>query len=262
MLAALAAALLAAAPQDRTPPPEGNVVRQVLSPPGQNLSVWLPRDYKSDEKVALKFDRKPTATSNEAVSLRIALTDRKIPAQPAVPTEADLLKVDPSLSFVKFNGSIGTWNGRAVPTGRYEAFVPGNKGVYGRIIWLPLEPGTVALSLYAEPVWMDALNRDYDVILGGLSGPIVEQSLRERAPNRWLVSVILLWLGGLVAVIGIFMLIARMNDAFDNSLTYLGLFLPIVPIGFGVLNLPQCWKGLLVTVVGSGMIGLSFLVGR
>jgi len=242
----------------QAPPPD--LIRQALPAPGENLTLWLPKTYEKDPKVSLKFDRKPGAFTNEAVTLRMALLNLKIPEHPAPPTETDLLKVDPSLTHVKFSGSVGDWKGRPVPVGRYEGFVRDNIGVYGRISWLPLEPGTVVLDFYAEPVWMDGLNRDWDAILGSLSGPIVEQTLRERSPSRWRTAKALAVLGGLVFLVGLFMIIARMNESFAGPVVYLGLILPVVPIGYAFLRLHECWRGLAVVGGGLGLFGLSLLL--
>jgi len=258
----LLALLLAATQGAETPTAPPDLIQQVLPAPGQNLKLWIPLDYKKDPFVSLKFDRKRTAASNEAVTLRMALLEQKLTEHPAPPGEADLLRVDPSLTYVNFTGSVTTWKGREVPTGRYEGFVQGKLGVYGRVLWLPLEPGTVVLDLYAEPAWMDALNRDWDAIVGNLSGPVVERTLRERAPSRWLATTLLAGTGVLLAVVGIVLLIGRMNEEVGGSLTYLGLFVPIVPIGYGVMHLNQCWKGLALVFSGLGLFGLSLLLGR
>jgi hypothetical protein len=259
MLPLLALILAAAqgAPPQAAPP---DLIQQVLPEPGQNLKLWLPLDYRKDAAISLKFDRKPSALSNEAVSLRMALLKEKLPEHPAPPGEADLLRIDPSLTFVKFTGSVTTWNGRVVPSGRYEGFAKGQVGVYGRIIWLPLEPGTVVLDFYAEPVWMDAMNRDCDAVLGSLSGPIVEMTLREKAPKRWMAAKILASLGALVFLAGIIMIIARMNESLGGPVVYLGLFVPVVPLGYAFLRLRDCWRGLLVAVAGVGLFGLSIFL--
>src|SRR3954466_1838526 len=91
--------------------PGSDLMEQVLPAPGQNLVFRLPRDYRKDPLTSWKFNRKPTAISNDAVTLRMALVERKLP-QVAVPPElADLLKIDPSLTDVKFTGSVTTWKG-------------------------------------------------------------------------------------------------------------------------------------------------------
>jgi hypothetical protein len=106
------------------------------------------------------------------------------------------------------------------------------------------------------------MNRDCDAVLDALSGPIVELTLREKAPNRWLATQLLRGLGILVGLAGVIMLIARMNEEMGSSLTYLGLFIPIVPVGYGVMHLDQCWRGLALVLSGLGLFGLSLLVGR
>jgi hypothetical protein len=247
-----------AAPQ--APPPD--LARQAVPAPGENLTLWLPKLYEADPKISLKFDRKPTAVTNEAVSLRLALLKQKLPRVPSPPAEVDLLKIDPSLTYVKFTGSVTTWKGRTVPTGRYEGFVQGKIGVYGRVIWLPLEPGTVVLDLYAEPPWVDTLNRDWDAILGNISGPVMELTVRETAPNRWLAAKILAGFGGLVAFVGLLMIAVRMNEAIGGSVTFLALLVPIVPLGYAVLNLGTCKRGLGVALGGLGLFGLSLLLER
>ncbi len=235
---------------------------QTFKDQGQDLKLWLPRSYEKDSKISLKFNRKANAETSDVVMLRMALLDQKLPLVPVAPTEADLLKVDPSLTYVKFKGSVGTWKGRPVPTGRYEGFLPGNIGVYGRVVWLPLQPGTVVLDLYAEPAWVGGMERDWDLILGNISGSIAELSLREKAPKRWLTAKILAVLGCLISLTGIVMLIARMNDSFSGPVVYLGLFMPVVPLGYGLLHLHSCWRGLAVVLSGVGVLGLSLLLER
>jgi len=243
-------------------PPGSDLMQQVLPAPGQNLVLWLPRDYRKDPLTSWKFNRKPSAISNDVVTLRMALLERKLPQVPVPPELADLLKIDPSLTDVKFTGSVTTWKGHAVPTGSYEGFVQGKVGVYGRVVWLPLEPGTVALDFYSEPPSADAMNRDCDAILGALDGPIVEWTFRERAPQRWLATQLVRGLGILIGMVGVIMLIGRMNEEIGSSLSFLGLLIPIVPFIYGLLHFYPCRKGLAVVLAGLGLIGLSFLLGR
>jgi hypothetical protein len=257
MMLPLLALLLA---MTQAPPPD--LTRQPLPAPGEHLALWLPKLYEADPKISLKFDRKSTRVTNETVSLRMALQKQKLSKNPSPPVESDLLKIDPSLTYVKFTGSVATWKGRAVPAGRYEGFVQGKIGVYGRVIWLPLEPGTVAIDLYAEPAWMDGLNRDWDLILDNLSGPVTELTLRETAPNRWMAAKILAGFGGLVAFVGLLMIAVRMNEAIGGSVTFLALLVPIVPLGYAVLNLSTCKRRLGVALGGLGLFGLSLLLER
>jgi hypothetical protein len=256
--ALLLAAFLGDAPQNS---PQ-DLVLMPLPDMGKNLKLWLPRAYAKDPLIGLKFSRYATTRSNETLHLRMALLEQKLPVVPLPPTEADLLKVDPSLTYVKFTGSVENWRGRPVPTGRYEGFVPENIGVYGRVVWLPLEPGTVVLDLYGEPPWVDAMNRDWDLILENLSGPVVEHTLKERAPKRWLTAVILGSVGIFLTVVGVLMIVVRMNEALGGSLTFLGLFLPIVPVGYGLLHLDTCWRGLSVVLGGLGILGLALLLSH
>ena len=92
---------------------------------GPEPGPLAPQEYRKDPATSWKFNRKPSAISNDAVTLRMSLVERKLPLVPIPPELADLLKIDPSLTDVKFTGSVTTWKGRAVPTGSYEGFVPG-----------------------------------------------------------------------------------------------------------------------------------------
>jgi hypothetical protein len=239
-----------------------DLLLQTFKGPGENLKLVLPRSYEKDSKISLMFTRNANHETNDVVSLRMAFLNQKLPLVPVAPTEADLLKVDPSLTYVKFTGSVGTWQGRPVPMGRYEGFVQGKIGVYGRVVWLPLEPGIVVLDLYAEPAWMGGMNHDWDIILGNLSGPIVELTLREKAPRRWLTARILGGFGIVVASVGILMLIARMNESIGGSLTFAGLILPVIPLGYALFHLHECRKGIVVALTGLGILGLSLLLLR
>jgi len=186
----------------------------------------------------------------------------KRPEPPPLPTQADLMKVDPSLTYIKLKPDVSTWRGRPVSVARYEGFVEGNVGVYGRMAWLPLEPGTVVLDLYAEPTWESAMNRDWEQILAAIEGPETALTLRERAPSRWLASMILGGLAILVGLVGIMMILARMNEAIGAGIVMLGLVLPVVPLGYALVRLQECWRGLLVFLGGAALFGASLFVGR
>ena len=222
--------------------------------------MWLPAAYEPDSRISRKYVRKPTVTSPEVVTLRMTLEPVKLSEPPSVPLEPDLMKVDPSLVNLKFTATIGSWRGKPVASARYEGYVQGEFGVYGRMAWLPLEPGTVVINLYAEPTWSATMNQDWDVILANIEGPISEFTLRERAPNRWLAGKILSTLGCLVALAGLVFILARMNEAIGGAVVYAGLLLPVIPIGYAFLNLHNCWRGLLIFLVGGGLIGTAILV--
>lgn len=253
---ALTSALLG---QSAAPPRTG--LRSFEFPhPAKSLRLWLPAAYEPDPKVSLKFERKPTVTSPDVVTLRMAFQPVKLADNPMVPLEPDLMKVDPSLVNLKFTATVGSWRGKPVASARYEGFVQGQLGVYGRMAWLPLEPGTVVINLYAEPNWSATMNQDWDVILANIEGSISELTLRERAPNRWLAGKVLWTLGGLITLAGLVLILARMNEAIGGAVVYVGLLLPVIPVGYAFLHLHDCWRGLLIFLVGGGMIGTAILV--
>lgn len=231
-------------------------------PPAQNLKLWLPSAYEADLRAPRKYSRVRTPASPEVVTLRLDYLGVKRPEPPPLPTEADLMKVDPSLTYIKLKPEVTTWRGRPVSMARYEGFVEGNVGVYGRMAWLPLEPGTVLLDLYAEPTWEAAMSRDWEQILAAIEGPETALTLRERDPSRWMISMILGGLGILVGLVGIVMILARMNEAIGAGIVMLGLILPVVPLGYAIVRLPECWKGLVVFLGGAAIFGASLFVGR
>jgi hypothetical protein len=233
-----------------------------LSASGQKLRLWLPGAYEEDKLVSHKFARVPTTATPDVVTLRVGAATTKRPEPPPLPVEADLLMAEPTLGNLKFTGAVETWRGRPISTVRYEGFLQGRIGVYGRMAWLPLEPGTVMIHLYAEPSWAGTMNQDWEVILANIEGPMSELTLRERAPNRWLAAKIVAGIGILVALVGIIMILARMNEAVGGAVVYLGLLLPIVPIGYGVLHLQECKRGLLVFLGGAAVFGLSLFLER
>ncbi|HLY07861.1 MAG TPA: hypothetical protein VKW04_01025 [Planctomycetota bacterium] len=230
--------------------------------PTRDLKIWLPDAYEADKFISRKFTRKPSVSSPDVVTLRLDFQPRKQPEPPPVPLEPDLMKVDPLLVDLKFTGAVARWRGRPVATARYEGFVQGKVGVYGRMAWLPLEPGTVVVNLYAEPAWASTMNQDWDVILANIEGQLSELTLRERAPNRWLAAKIVSVLGCLVALAGLIMILARMSEAMGGAVVSLGLVLPVIPIGYGFLHLQKCWRGLLVFFSGAGVFGVSLLMER
>jgi len=258
VLVALAGALLGQAPA----PPRAGLKSYQFSHPAKDLRLWLPTAYAPDSKVSRKYARKPTVTSPEVVTLRIDIKPEPLPDPPTVPLEPDLMKVDPSLVNLKFTGTVGTWRGKPVAAARYEGYVQGELGVYGRMAWLPLEPGTVVINLYSEPVWSTTMDQDWDLILANIEGPIFEHPLRERAPNRWLAGKILTTLGCLVALAGIILILARMSESIGGAVVYVGLLIPAIPIGYAFFHLHQCWRGLLVFLVGVGLTGTAILVER
>jgi hypothetical protein len=239
---------------------QSGVTQQPLRPPLDQLKFFLPDGYIADKLVSRKYVRAATTTSPDVVVLRMEYYPVKMPLTAVPPTQADVMKMESALSNIKLTASLETWRGRQVPTARYEGFMQGNIGVYGRMVWLPLEPGTIVLHLYSEPPWAATMNHDWDVILANLDGKIAEPTLRERAPGRWLASLILAWSGGLVFLVGIILIIARMNEAIGGSVVYLGLLFPIVPLGYAVLHFVECWRPLLVCASGLALFGVSFIL--
>ncbi|HVR86681.1 MAG TPA: hypothetical protein VMU54_20320 [Planctomycetota bacterium] len=228
--------------------------------PAQNLKLWLPPAYEPDARLARKYARKPTVSDPELVTLRVEYQSQKPPINPVVPLEADLLKVDPTLVNLRFTATVGIWRGKPVASARYQGFVQGEIGVYGRMVWLPLEPGTVVLNLFAEPTWESTMNQDWNIILANIEGPISEYSLRERAPRRWLAAKVLATLGCLVAFAGLVAILVRMSVAIGGAAVTVGVFIPVVPVGYAFLHLNECWRGLLAFFVGGGLLGVSVLL--
>jgi hypothetical protein len=128
--------------------------------------------------------------------------------------------------------------------------------------WLPLEPGTVMLHVYAEPTWEATMDRDWDRILAAIDAPETELTLRERAPVRWMTSLILGGLGCVTALVGLIMILARMNEVIGGAIVAIGLILPLLPLGYALFRLPEYWRGLVVFAGGAALVGASFLVGR
>lgn len=255
----LACLLLAASvPAQTTPPPRAGLKPVDLQRQGSpRLKLWLPDAYAAISLHSRRWERKPSISSPDIVTLRLDLLDSKLPDAPAPPSEADLLRVDPSLTHLKFSAEVATWRGRPVPSARFEGFVQGKIGVFGRMVWLPLEPGTVVLQLYAEPSWVAAMNQDWDVILATIEGTISERTLRERSPGRWLASTIAAAGGILVALVGVILILYRMTQTLGGPVVYLGLLLPVFPVGYALLHLRECWRGLLLFGVGVGAFGIS-----
>ncbi len=253
-----AAALLGQA----APEPRAGLRSYTFQPPALTLKLWLPSAYEPDARVSRKYARVRTPTSPEIVTLRLDYSGLKRPEPPTPPAEADLMKVDPTLGYIKLKPEVTTWRGRPVSMARYEGFVEGNVGVYGRMAWLPMEPGTVVLDLYAEPTWEAAMNRDWEQILAAIEGPETSLTLRERDPSRWTTSMILGGLGILVGLVGILMILAHMNEAIGAGIVMLGLILPVVPLGYALVRLPECWRGLAVLLGGAVIFGASLYVGR
>ncbi|MBV8880393.1 MAG: hypothetical protein JO332_10545 [Planctomycetaceae bacterium] len=226
----------------------------------RSLKLWLPESYEPARLVARKYERKPTVTNPEAITLRVTLLPTKLPETPAPPHEADVMKLSPLLTDLKVTGSLAPWRGRPVAVARYEGFVQGKVGVYGRMVWLPLDPGTVVLDLYAEPAWMAAMDQDWNSILANIEGSIAERTLRERAPRRWLAAKITVTLGILVTLAGVVIILARMNDALGGAVVYLGLLLPVIPVGYAFLHRRECWRGLLAVGSGLAIVGVALLL--
>ncbi|HEV3026659.1 MAG TPA: hypothetical protein VG457_03760 [Planctomycetota bacterium] len=241
-------------------PPRNLLKRYEFEYPAQNLKLWLPPAYEPDARLARKYTRKPTVSDPEIVTLRLEYQSQKPPMNPAVPLESDLLKVDPTLVNLRFTATVGMWRGKPVASARYQGFVQGEIGVYGRMVWLPLEPGTVVLNLFSEPTWEPTMNQDWNIVLANIEGPISEFSLRERAPRRWLAAKILATLGGLVAFAGLVVILYRMSVTIGGAAVTVGLFLPVVPVGYAFLHLNDCWRGLMAFFVGGGLIGVSVLL--
>jgi hypothetical protein len=238
------------------------VTQQPLRPPLDEVKLFLPNGYEADRLISHKYSRIATTTNPDVVVLRMEYYPVKMPLAAVPPTEGDLMKMESALNNIKLTAGLGTWRGRQVPMARYEGFIQGNIGVYGRMVWLPLEPGTIVLHLYSEPPWAAMMNHDWDVILANIDGKIAEPTLRERAPGRWLASLTLTWAGGIVFFVGIIMIIARMNESVGGAVVYLGLFLPVVPLGYAFLHLVECWRALLVCASGLALFGVSFILER
>jgi hypothetical protein len=215
-----------------------------------------------DPLVSHRYERKRTATAPDVVALRVTTVAAKQPEPPPLPVEADLLKADPTLKNLKFTSAVIEWRGRPVATARYEGFERGTLGVYGRMAWLPLEPGTVVLNFYAEPVWATTMDQDWDLVLSALEGPMTALTLRERDPGRWLAAKIVAGLGGLVALAGILMILARMTGEVEGPIVHLGLVLPVVPLGFALWRFTEFWKPLLVFFIGAALFCGSLLLER
>jgi hypothetical protein len=233
-----------------------------FTPPAHELKLWLPLAYNPDDHIARMYVRDRTTGVPEGVTLRLDYSTTKRPEPPPLPGQADLQKVDGTLTDIIFTPSVSTWRGRPVSMARYVAFVHGKVGVYGRVAWLPLEPGTVVLDLYAEPALEATMDRDWQQILASIQSPETALTLRERAPRRWMTSMILGGLGCLVGLIGIIMILARMNEAIGGGIVFMGLVLPVVPLGYALFRLPECWRGLVVFLVGAATFGASLLVAR
>jgi len=253
---ALTGALLGQSPA----PPRIGLRSYEFPHPANKLRLWLPAAYEPDSKVSRKYERKPTVTDPDVVTLRMSLHPVKLAETPAVPLEPDLMMVDPSLVNLKFTGTVGVWRGKPVASARYEGYVQGGLGVYGRMAWLPLEQGTVVINLYSEPSWTATMNQDWDVILANIEGPISELTLRERAPNRWLAGKVLSTLGCLAALAGFVIILARMNEAIGGAVVYAGLLLPVIPVGYAFLHLHDCRRGLLILFSGGALVGVAILV--
>lgn len=235
---------------------------QPLKPPLDEISLRLPVGYEADKFISRKWTRVATTASPDIVTLRMEYSPVKMPLTVTAPTETDLMKMDSSLSNIRLTAGLAAWQGRQVPVASYEGYMQGNIGVYGRMAWLPLAPGTVVVHLYSEPVWSATMNRDWNILLANLNGPIVEPTLRERAPGRWLAAKISASLGVLVFVVGVVMVIARMNDAVGGAVVWLGLLLPAIPLGWAAFHLHECWRALLVCGSGLGIFGISLLLER
>lgn len=222
----------------------------------------LPEAYEPHPLIARRFDRKPSIASPDIVTLRLDFRKTKLPLTPTAPAEADLMTADPTLTNLKFKGSVATWRGRPVPSATFEGFVGGRTGVFGRMIWLPLEPGTVVLELYSEPSWVSVMNQDWDAILANLEGPIAAFTLRERAPGRWLAAKVLTGLAVLFWLAGLIMILARMTDAIGGVVVYLGLLIPVIPLGYALLHFHECRRGLFAVLVGFLPFAVALLLER
>jgi len=228
--------------------------------PAQDLKLWLPEPYEVELRVLQRYSRKPTIAIPDVVTLRLELRDKKAPLEPVPPTQADLMQVNTHLTTLKFTSGVETWRGRQVAVARYEGFLDGTIGVFGRMIWLPLQPGTVVLDLWAEPSWVPTMNQDWDLILANIEGPIAEITLRERSPGRWLTAKIVAVLGCLLALAGVIMILARMNEALGGAVVLAGLVFPAIPLGYALFHLHDCRRGLLLFLSGAAVFGGSLLL--
>lgn len=255
LLGALLLALSTETPQDLKP---ANLRKE--APVG--FKLLLPEAYEPHPLISRRFERKPSIANPDIVTLRLEFRETKLPLTPVAPVEADLMRIDPALTNLKFKGSVETWRGRPVPSASFEGFIQGKTGVFGRMVWLPLEPGTVVLELYCEPSWVSAMRQDWDAILANLQGPIAELTLRERAPGRWLAAKILTGVAVLFWLAGLIMILARMTDAIGGGMVYVGLLLPVVPLGYALLHFHECRRGLLAVLVGILPFAVSLLLER
>ncbi len=235
----------------------GPLVSQPLKAPLDELKLQLPAGYEPDKNISRKWTRAATTASPDVVFLRLEYYPVKMPLTATPPTEADLMKVESSLGNITFTGGVSTWQGRPVPAARYEGFLQGKTGVYGRMAWLPLQPGTVVLHLYSEPAWSATMNRDWDLILANLRGPIAELTLRERAPGRWLAAKITIVGGSFLFLVGIITILYRMNEAVGGAIVYLGLLIPLIPMGWSLFHLREYWRRLLISACGLTLLLLG-----
>ena len=242
------------------PEPKKDLKPFTFKYPAQDLKLWLPEPYELDFHVTHRFIRKPTIAIPDLVTLRLDLRDKKAPLEPVPPTEADLMRVNTQLASLKFTSGVETWRGRQVAVARYEGFIGGNIGVFGRMIWLPLQPGTVVIDLWAEPSWVPTMNQDWDLILANIEGPIAEITLRERAPGRWLAAKIVAFLGYLLALAGVIMILARMNESLGGVVVLVGFLFPLIPLGYALFHLYDCRRGLLIVLSGVAVFGGSLLM--
>jgi hypothetical protein len=224
---------------------------------GWELRLWLPDDYEVDKRVAHRFVRRPEPGVPNSVEVRLDLRNEKQAEPPAAPQLADLMKADPTLTEVKFTTAAEPWRGRPIAVARYEAFVQKKGWVFGRMAWLPMEPGTVVLNLNAVAALNTMMTQDWDSILATIEGPMTTLTFRERAPGRWKAMMIVGSAGILLMGIGVVMILARMTEALGGGVVSLGLLVPVVPVGYGILHFQECWRGLLVIAVGAGTLGVA-----
>jgi hypothetical protein len=175
-------ALLAWLTGQQNPPPEG--LRPEVPACAPKVVIWMPRSFEAQPKMRDVYIRKPNERSADHVALQVTAANTLPAAVPGAPLREDLVAKTPTLEVTRFEGTVAAWKGRPVSMALYEGRFRG-QNVFGRMAWLPLDPGTVILNVWGEAISETAINQDWETILAGVSGPGREIPLRERAPGRW-----------------------------------------------------------------------------
>ena len=98
------------------------------------------------------------------------------------------------------------------------------------------------------------MNDDFEKITASIAGPMVEFSLHERAPGRWLAALLLGVLGSLLGLVGHIMMVAEVNKDLGGGIGSLALFIPLVALGYGLIHYYSCRKAF-------GFLGVGVLLG-